>query len=213
MEFNEDIIAVLYEVDFLRTEAGRDSAGENDNSDNPADPDDSDDPDSPDPGNEITSLVPGESLGVQFWSTITIVGGGAVAGSAIDEFVPRLNNDIYDMVLVSKGLDNSSNNSESREEKLIVVGDFTSVSANSRNRIARINSENGEIDLTFNPGIGADNFINSVKTSLYTDVDEDGDQFVYAKYVIGGGFSSYNGESRNGIARINPDGSLDESFI
>ena len=33
------------------------------------------------------------------------------------------------------------------------------------------------------------------------------------KILIGGGFSRYDGVERSGLARLNPDGSLDESFI
>jgi uncharacterized delta-60 repeat protein len=37
-------------------------------------------------------------------------------------------------------------------------------------------------------------------------------QWPYSKILIGGAFTSYNGVVRNHIARINPDGSLDNSF-
>jgi uncharacterized delta-60 repeat protein len=37
-------------------------------------------------------------------------------------------------------------------------------------------------------------------------------QWPYSKILIGGAFTSYNGVVRNYIARINPDGSLDNSF-
>lgn len=58
----------------------------------------------------------------------------------------------------------------------------------------------GSLDTTFNVGTGTNSYI---LTSL---IQEDG------KIFIGGAFSSYNGTASNGIARINPDGSIDTSF-
>ena len=85
----------------------------------------------------------------------------------------------------------------------MLVGDFTSISATPMNRIGRIFAATGSIDESFNPGTGADSYVNSIALSLFS---EEGDlpteQLVVTKYVIGGGFSSYNGQPRNGIARI-----------
>ena len=58
----------------------------------------------------------------------------------------------------------------------------------------------GSNDLTFNPGIGASS------TVLSTDVQPDG------KIIIGGGFTSYNGTSVNRLARINSNGTYDNTF-
>jgi uncharacterized delta-60 repeat protein len=69
----------------------------------------------------------------------------------------------------------------------------------SRSRIARINA-NGTLDLTFDPGTGADS---DVKTIV---LQPDG------KVLIGGFFTTYNGTSRNRIARLNADGTLDTGF-
>lgn len=83
--------------------------------------------------------------------------------------------------------------------KIIIGGYFTSYNGISRNRIARLNAD-GSLDESFNPGTGANNGINSIA------IQSDG------KIIIGGYFTSYNGTSRNRIARLNTDGSLDESF-
>jgi hypothetical protein len=58
----------------------------------------------------------------------------------------------------------------------------------------------GTIDGTFNPGTGGNGIIQSI---VY---QPDG------KVLIGGSFDNYNGTARNGIARVNADGSLDGSF-
>ncbi len=70
----------------------------------------------------------------------------------------------------------------------MIGGCFSSYNGRSRNRIARLNSD-GSLDTGFDPGTGADNWVQSVA------VQSDG------KILIGGGFTSYNGTSRNRIAR------------
>jgi uncharacterized delta-60 repeat protein len=83
--------------------------------------------------------------------------------------------------------------------KIYLAGDFTGVDAMVRNRIARIFA-NGLPDLTFNPGTGADGFVAAIAQQ------PDG------RIVIGGGFTSINNISRVGIARLNEDGTLDNTF-
>ncbi len=58
----------------------------------------------------------------------------------------------------------------------------------------------GSLDLSFDPGTGANGLV--LAAAIQTD----------GKILIGGGFTSYNGTSRNGIARLTADGSLDSSF-
>ncbi len=83
--------------------------------------------------------------------------------------------------------------------KIIIGGLFINYNGTSRNRIARLNTD-GSLDLTFDPGTGADNFINT------TAIQGDG------KIIIGGGFTSYNGVIVSRIARLNTDGTLDATF-
>ena len=83
--------------------------------------------------------------------------------------------------------------------KIIVGGHFETFNGVSRNKIVRLNT-NGSLDLTFNPGTGAYGNINNVS------VQPDG------KIIIVGDFTSFNGVARQGIARLNADGSLDLSF-
>ncbi len=89
--------------------------------------------------------------------------------------------------------------------KIVVGGYFSRIQGIPRNNIARLNSD-GSLDTTFNPASGFDLNINSVC------IQPDG------KIVVGGVFSTYDhewGGSRtpvNGIARLNADGSLDNTF-
>lgn len=82
---------------------------------------------------------------------------------------------------------------------VIVAGDFTSIGGAQRNRIARLTST-GALDASFNPQSGADGPIHAVV------LQSDG------KILIGGEFTTYNGVSRNRIARLTSNGSLDTTF-
>lgn len=83
--------------------------------------------------------------------------------------------------------------------KIIIGGDFTSFNGTSRNRVARLNAD-GSVDPTFNPGTGANGTIRSM--ALQPD----------GKVVIVGDFTTVGGVSRNRIARLNDNGSLDATF-
>ncbi|RZL15353.1 MAG: hypothetical protein EOO89_13415, partial [Pedobacter sp.] len=83
--------------------------------------------------------------------------------------------------------------------KVIAVGYFTEFNGMPFNSICRLNSD-GSLDTSFTPGSGANGFIKSV--ALQTD----------GKILIGGFFTSFDGVSRNRLARLNIDGSLDTSF-
>jgi uncharacterized delta-60 repeat protein len=84
--------------------------------------------------------------------------------------------------------------------RIIVAEAFpTSDSAPRRNHIARLNTD-GSADPSFNPGTGPNDDINAVV------VQPDG------RIVIAGYFSDFNGVPRNGIARLNADGSVDTTF-
>jgi uncharacterized delta-60 repeat protein len=75
--------------------------------------------------------------------------------------------------------------------KIIIGGAFTSYSGTTVNRIARLHS-NGILDTGFNVGTGA---VSTVNTN---SIGPDG------KIIIGGGFTSYSGATRNRVVRINP---------
>ena len=83
--------------------------------------------------------------------------------------------------------------------KIIVVGEFFNVAGVSMNRIARLHAD-GRLDSTFTPGTGASGIVRSV--ALQPD----------GKIIIGGLFTSYNGVTVNRIARLNSDGTLDQTF-
>lgn len=85
--------------------------------------------------------------------------------------------------------------------RTILGGTFSAYNTVPQNHIARANTD-GQIDRGFNPppASGADDFVSSIIMDLNN------------KILIGGGFHSFNGVARSGIARLNTDGSLDASF-
>ncbi len=83
--------------------------------------------------------------------------------------------------------------------KILIGGNFTSYNTTAINSIARLNAY-GTIDNTFNVGTGANSYIKSIA------IQSDG------KILIGGDFTSFNGTNINYIARLNADGTLDNTF-
>jgi len=82
-----------------------------------------------------------------------------------------------------------------------VGGIFTSYNGTNSNRIIRLNND-GSIDTSFDVGSGFNNVVNSIAIAT------DGSGDIYA----GGFFTTYRGNARNNIARINSNGSNDGSF-
>ncbi|MBI4664094.1 MAG: hypothetical protein HY735_35305 [Verrucomicrobia bacterium] len=79
--------------------------------------------------------------------------------------------------------------------KILIAGDFTSVGGQRRNAIARLNSD-GSLDTGFVANLAA----NGKVSSMALQADE--------KIIVTGDFNSVPG----GIARLNPNGSLDRSL-
>lgn len=87
------------------------------------------------------------------------------------------------------------------DDKLIIGGYFSSVHGVPRKSIARLHAD-GTLDSAFQNGMkGVSGRVNPVL------VQPDG------KVLIAGNFARVNGAMRNGVARLNADGSLDETFM
>lgn len=86
--------------------------------------------------------------------------------------------------------------------KVYVGGSFTNYNGTTSNRIIRLNS-NGTVDSSFNIGNGFNNPV----TCLAVALDGSGDVFV------GGQFTAFDGTTRNRIARINLNGTLNGTFL
>lgn len=83
--------------------------------------------------------------------------------------------------------------------KILVSGNFSNYNGNITPGIVRLNTD-GSYDNTFNTGSGTNGDVRGL--ALQSD----------GKVIIGGYFTSYDGNSSNFIARLNSDGSYDNTF-
>jgi uncharacterized delta-60 repeat protein len=120
------------------------------------------------------------------------VGGGslrsryAANGNQIaPDFDPGGNSGIFEIVPQADG-------------RILVGGNFTTLSGQSRFRIGRLNAD-GTLDIDFNPGVDG-----TEVTAIAIQAD--------GKILVGGSFSSLGGVSRSNIGRLNADGTVDSNF-
>jgi uncharacterized delta-60 repeat protein len=83
--------------------------------------------------------------------------------------------------------------------RIIIGGSFLSIAGQPRYGLARLLSD-GTLDPNFAPVIGSGS--NVLALAIQTD----------GRILLAGQFTNVNGANRNGVARIQPDGSLDLSF-
>jgi uncharacterized delta-60 repeat protein len=89
--------------------------------------------------------------------------------------------------------------------RIVIGGGFTTVGGVSRNRIARLEAD-GRLDTSFLDGLAGTGSVgfNPVRSLA---VQPDG------RILIAGRFTTVNGVGRNNVARLEPDGSLDPTFL
>jgi uncharacterized delta-60 repeat protein len=130
-----------------------------------------------------------KKLILYFISLLIPLTGYSVAGALDYSFDPGKGpNDEVRVIAVQK------------DGKILIGGSFTEVDGIKRTGLARLH-RNGKPDTSFKSGLT--NLWGSV---IDIAIQEDG------RILIGGWFNSYDGYDRNGIARINTDGSLDTTF-
>lgn len=86
--------------------------------------------------------------------------------------------------------------------KVVIGGQFNSVASAALTNIARLNT-NGTVDTTFTPGAGADGPVFAVGLQPNGGINN---------IIIGGAFNNVDLVSSKSIARLNPNGTIDESF-
>ena len=83
---------------------------------------------------------------------------------------------------------------------IVIGGNFDKYDGVSRNNVARVRGKSGRNDSLFNPGDGANDPVYTI------NVYEGG------KLFIGGSFDQFDGNGVTSVARLNSDGSYDDSF-
>ena len=107
-------------------------------------------------------------------------------GTLDDTFNPNADAEVRTLVVQPDG-------------RILVGGDFTGIGGQSHARLARIGPD-GAVEASFNAGPGADQRVETL--ALQAD----------GKIIVGGRFSRFGEQSREGIARLLSDGSLDAGF-
>lgn len=88
--------------------------------------------------------------------------------------------------------------------KIVIGGDFTLIGTTTRNRIARLDT-NGGLDAIFDPGEGANMRGGLAVRAVRCQPD--------GAVMVAGKFSTMDATPRNGLAKLNANGSLDAAFI
>ena len=165
-------------------------------------------PGSPDSSFDSSAAFNGSVFALALQSDGQIVAGGnftVANGTAINR-IARLNTDgTLDTVFMNglAGADASVNALVSQtDDRIMIGGSFANVDGIIRHRVARLMTD-GSLDTSFNTGAGADNTIFSLAETFINGLRE-----IY----VGGAFSTINGLSSPGVARLNNDGSVDTSF-
>ena len=84
------------------------------------------------------------------------------------------------------------------DQKIVVVGQFTTYSGSTKNYIARANTDGtADTGSSWNTGTG----FNDAANVLLVQPDQ--------KIIVGGAFTTYSGSTKSGIARLNTDGTAD----
>lgn len=84
-------------------------------------------------------------------------------------------------------------------EKILIGGEFSKFNSESASNISRL-TKDGAIDPTFKAGAGTNGKVYAIQV------------LPSGKIVIGGSFTSYNGNPCSNIARLCPDGHFDKTF-
>jgi uncharacterized delta-60 repeat protein len=126
------------------------------------------------------------------YSLFMINVSAGVAGSRDLSFINAVDNSYVRSVAVQS------------DGKILIAGDFTSYGGVARGGVARLNSD-GSLDTSFVVTTGVNSGFSPKIYKILIQSD--------GKIIIGGGFKTYNGVARGGIARLNTNGSLDTTFL
>lgn len=124
--------------------------------------------------------------GAQCIKLINKTGAPSIKGKVVKYFDPDLNNFINTII-------------HQTDNKILIGGEFTLYNDLNYNRIIRLNS-GGTIDSNFIIGSGFDQQVNTF------DLQSNG------KILVGGNFTTYNGQSHSKIIRLDSNGTIDSSF-
>ncbi len=103
-------------------------------------------------------------------------------------FDAAANNAVYSLAVQADG-------------KILVGGYFTQMNGEPHNRVARLNAD-GTVDAQFNASAEGGGLPEVISLAVQND----------GRILVGGYFTTLNGQPRNYLGRLNADGTLDEAF-
>jgi len=148
------------------------------------------------------------ALALQEDGRLLVGGDFTMANNVARRRIARLNSDLsldqtFSSTSPTVGVDDSVLTIVSQTDgRILLGGTFTNLNDVRRNYLGRV-TLSGAMDTTFNPGSGPNN---PVFAAAETFVGSS------RKLLIGGSFTTFNSVSRNYIARLNNNGSLDTTF-
>ena len=152
------------------------------------------------------SQVEIDAMVIQPDGRIVVLGGPFLGADRHLSSLARLEtNGVFDPSFVTEGwFDRQPKNLAIQADgKLLAVGLFTALGGVERFGIARLNAD-GSLDDSFHPPMASARFywLNISVVAVQPD----------RRIVIGGSFAEIGGVPRKGLARLNPDGSLDVNY-
>lgn len=148
-----------------------------------------------------TNSVNGSVLAVAAQSDNKVIIGGSFNSGNFPSWNARFNADGTTDTSFSSFPNGSVNAIAIQSDgKIVIGGNFTTLNGAVRNHIARLNSD-GSLDNNFQNGQAG-----AISTVRCIQIQSDG------RILIGGDFTSINNNSRNYVARLNSDGTLDSGF-
>jgi len=107
-------------------------------------------------------------------------------GTVDQNFIPTINGSLDQIEIQGDG-------------KILLAGSFSQINGQSQSGLARLN-EDGSLDVSYEPSVS--HFVS--KDAMVLDGS--------GRVVLGGDFSSINGQNQSHLARLNIDGTLDSGF-
>jgi uncharacterized delta-60 repeat protein len=95
--------------------------------------------------------------------------------------------------------------------RIVLAGHFTSFKGTPARGLVRLNPD-GTMDSTFNVG-GGPQWTQTTETSIFFPSVENIEPQADGKLLISGTFEAFNGVAAPGLASLNPNGSVDTSFV
>ena len=139
---------------------------------------------------------------IQADNKVLIAGDFTRIGSVVRNSIARLNADgsVDQTFSPGRGFNNTVEKIFVQPDgKILVGGSFTNYDGTAKIGLVRLNTD-GSLDASFSLVLESNAVVYSI------DIQADG------KILIGGFFTVVNGQSRNAVARLNTDGTLDTSF-